>query len=415
LYFKNIYVRELPKTPPVPATVLKPGQRIAIAGDSITEQKLYSRYIEDYLLMCLADMDLACMQFGWSGERAPGFQARLANDCLPFRPDVVTTCYGMNDGSYRRYEPGIGNAYGQSMREIVRTVLGAGATVVVGSPGAVDLDAFKRGDLPVAAYNDNLAHLRDIARDIARETGLRFANVHDQMMLAQLKAKAALGQAYDVCGADGFHPQPNGQVVMAYAFLKAMGIDGEIGTITVDLQSGATATKGHTVLSASKGVVELRSTRYPFCFFGDAKSPSSTRSIVPFVPFNDDLNRLTLIVKNVPGESARVSWGTAAKVFPRALLEKGINLAAEFPDNPFCEPFAKIDGMVAKKQEFETPMIKEAVTKFRWARAALGDDAEGRNALEVVTARLFAKQRALQDEVRAAITPVAHTLTIGAP
>ena len=30
--------------------VVKDGDRVAIAGDSITEQKIYSRYIEAYLL-----------------------------------------------------------------------------------------------------------------------------------------------------------------------------------------------------------------------------------------------------------------------------------------------------------------------------------------------------------------------------
>src|SRR5262245_58121227 len=30
--------------------VLKPGDRVAIIGDSITEQKLYSKYVECYLL-----------------------------------------------------------------------------------------------------------------------------------------------------------------------------------------------------------------------------------------------------------------------------------------------------------------------------------------------------------------------------
>ena len=31
---------------------LKEGDRVAIIGDSITEQKRYSVFIEDYLLMC---------------------------------------------------------------------------------------------------------------------------------------------------------------------------------------------------------------------------------------------------------------------------------------------------------------------------------------------------------------------------
>ncbi|HAK96640.1 MAG TPA: hypothetical protein DCM87_17015 [Planctomycetes bacterium] len=417
LYFKNIYIRELPAAPARAASspLLKSGQRVAVAGDSITEQKLYSRFIEDYLLMCRADMNLACMQFGWGGERAPGFHARFANDCLAFKPDVVTTCYGMNDGLYRSYEPGIGGAYGQSMREIVRAVAAAGATMVVGSPGAVDLFTFRWANLPPPVYNDNLAHLRDIARDIAREAGLPFANVHDHMMLAQLRAKPVLGEAYDVCGGDGFHPHPNGHIVMAYAFLKAMGLDGTVGAITVDMQGGATASGGHTVLSAAKGAVELRSVNYPFCFFGDEKSPSATQSILPFVPFNEDLNRLTLVVTNLAGDSAKVTWGAASKVFPRARLEKGINLAAEFLDNPFSEPFRKIDALVAKKQEYETAMIKEAVTRFRWIRTALGDDAEGGKALDALRDKLFARQRALHEEVRAAIAPVTHTLAIGAP
>ena len=35
-----------------------------VLGDSITEQKLYSRFIEDYLVACLAELDLRTLQFG---------------------------------------------------------------------------------------------------------------------------------------------------------------------------------------------------------------------------------------------------------------------------------------------------------------------------------------------------------------
>jgi len=37
---------------------LRDGDRVAIVGDSITEQKLYSVFIEDYLLMCKPQADL---------------------------------------------------------------------------------------------------------------------------------------------------------------------------------------------------------------------------------------------------------------------------------------------------------------------------------------------------------------------
>jgi lysophospholipase L1-like esterase len=413
LWFKNIYVKELPRKEGAsypPRFALARGARVAIAGDSITEQKLYSRFIEDYLVACASGLEVRAMQFGWGGERAPGFSDRLENDVLPFRPTVVTTCYGMNDGSYRPYEPPIGEAYGRAMRQAVARLREAGAAVVVGSPGAVDTYSFKMRVAP-ADYNANLARLRDIARDIAIEEGFPFANVHDAMIGAMKKAKAALGEAYDVCGADGFHPQANGHVVMAYAFLKAMGFDGLIGRITADMNGAPVATEGHTV-TGTGGKVDVESSRYPFCFYGDEKSPSSARSILPFVPFHDELNRFVLQVKNLGTPRAKVSWGEASKSFSKEELEAGVNLAKEFPENPFSGPFREVDEVVARKQAIETPLVKDIITRFRTARQLLGSDAEGIAAMEKLRERLLARVTALQDEARAAVKPVRHTITV---
>ena len=44
--------------------VLEPGDRVAIVGDSITEQKLYSKFVECYLLACSGVPDLKVMQYG---------------------------------------------------------------------------------------------------------------------------------------------------------------------------------------------------------------------------------------------------------------------------------------------------------------------------------------------------------------
>ena len=80
------------KAPEYKQAFLKPGDRLAICGDSITEQKMYSRIMEDYLTMCVPELEITVRQYGWSGERAPGFLARMTNDCLRFKPTVATTC-----------------------------------------------------------------------------------------------------------------------------------------------------------------------------------------------------------------------------------------------------------------------------------------------------------------------------------
>lgn len=415
LYFRNILVREIPAAEVAAgaANVLRRGARVAVVGDSITEQKLYSKFLELYLLVCLPDLDLKVIQLGWGGERAPGFEARMENDLLPWKPDVVTTCYGMNDGSYRKFEPRIGEAYERSLRAIVERLKVAGATVVVGSPGAVDTVTFKMPSVSPADYNVNLSRLRDIARSISAEKGQPFANVHDTMYQAMGKAKAALGDAYDVCGADGFHPQANGHLLMAQAFLEGLGVDGDLGEIVLDLKQGASARGGHSVVSSSGGSATIESSRYPFCFYGDGKAPSSTRSILPHCSFNERLNRFRLVVKGLTSERARVRWGGATKSFARSDLEKGINLAAEFLDNPFSAPFQKVEEVVSRKQGFETPMIKEAITRLRTFRDLVGGaDPQAEQAMALLRERLLAKQAELHAAARAAVVPVRHEISV---
>jgi lysophospholipase L1-like esterase len=89
------------KAPDIGPLLLQPGDRLAIIGDSITEQKMYSRIIEDYVTACLPELKITVRQLGWSGETAEGFRKRMDSDCLRFRPTVATLCYGMNDAKYR--------------------------------------------------------------------------------------------------------------------------------------------------------------------------------------------------------------------------------------------------------------------------------------------------------------------------
>ena len=399
--------------------VLKPGDRVAVIGDSITEQKLYSKYVECYLLACSGVPDLKVMQYGWSGERAGGFADRLENDLAGFKPTVATTCYGMNDGSYQPYNDQIGQAYEANMRRVLTGLAKVGVrTTAVGSPGAVDQAFFRpgqmMGDRPAhVAYNDNLAHLRDIAKKLAAETKQPFANVHDAMFETMKKAQQDLGSTYPVCGGDGFHPGPNGQLIMAFAFLKALGCDGNLGLIEYDAKTGkAAGSEGHKVTKAGDKI-EVESTRWIFCFEGDAKSANGTRSITPFLPFNDDLNRLTLKVTGLGTPKGVVTWGDQTKEFPAEKLAAGINLAAEFEKTPFDARFAELSNAVAQKQNFETIMIKQIITGFRSYPAEVKSDPNVQAALATLSKNLHNHQQFLDSQARKTLTPVKHTLTVG--
>ncbi len=342
--------------------VLKPNDTLAICGDSITEQKKYSEFIEDYILMCNPIDGVRVVQFGWSGERSPGFAGRLGSDILPFKPTVATTCYGMNDGLYNTMTQPTGDTYRQGMVEALKQLKANGVrAIVVGSPGCVDGAAFTGKKVNADEYNKTLGALRDIAKDIAEKDSDSFADVFTPMIDVMAKSKAKYGDSYQLVAGGGIHPNDNGQLVMAYAFLKGLGFDGAIGTITVDMSADkAEGTPGQTIVSCKEGTVSIKSTRYPFCFQGDPDKPDQTdASVLHFFSFNDDLNRYMLVVKGLKGTKAKVTWGTQTKEFAAADLEKGVNLGAEFIANPFCEQFFKVHAAVDTQQQLETPLVKQ--------------------------------------------------------
>ena len=391
--------------PRPPGLIVHRGDRIALCGDSITEQRQYSRIIETYLTACVPELEVSVRQYGWSGERADGFFARMGNDVLRFRPTIATTCYGMNDHLYRPFEPWIGELYRLHQDAIVRRFQMDGVRVVIGSPGCVGKmpSWVKTASGTVDDLNLSLATFRNIDAGIARERGAVFADLFPALYHAHLDATAKYGPGYAIPGPDGVHPDWAGQTVMAFAFLKALGLHGNIGVISHDVSSGRShVSEGHGILSAAPGVIQIVSRRYPFVAApADLSKHDSIRSGFQWVPFERDLNRFQLVVKGTSAAYYRVTWGHFSKTFHATALHAGINLAAEFPVNPFEAAFRRVDEAVAAKQEFETRQIKQ---EFHGAAGAAN--------MEATVLRTEAQRAPLAAAVRNAVVPVTHTVVI---
>lgn len=347
------------------------------------------------------------MQFGWGGERAASFATRLEADVLTFKPTVATLCYGMNDGNYNPPSQGTTDAYRKAVTSAVQRLKAGGVrAIVLGSPGAVDVQRFRQPRVDGVTYNEVLAGLRDVAKEVAAAEGVLFADVHAVMMDAMTKAKAANGITY-VVAPDGIHPASNGHLAMAYAFLKAMAIDGDIGTLTLDYATGVTSgSDGHRVTGYADGILSVESTRYPFCFPGNTGTTGAL-AMTPFLPFNEDLNRYRLVVKNAPAR-ARVIWGGAEKEFTAAQLEAGINLAVEFLDNPFVTPFRNVTAAILKQQEFEGLIKGRLNTLAQWR----ADFAEGEEHYNGLRDKIVSASEQLRAASRAAVVPVSHQVRI---
>lgn len=183
------------KAPQPGALLLQTGDRLAICGDSITEQKMYSRIIETYLTVCVAQLEITARQYGWSGEKTDGFLRRMDQDCLTFEPTVATLAYGMNDSRYRPFDVTNGQRYEDHYTAIVRNFKFRTVRVVVGSPGSAGKIAewVKPRGGTLDDHNLHLCALRDIAIGVAQKEDVRFADIFWPMYQAQVFAPAQHG------------------------------------------------------------------------------------------------------------------------------------------------------------------------------------------------------------------------------
>lgn len=397
---------------PAADPLFKAGDHIAVIGDSITEQKLYSRFIEVYVLASSGVADLDVAQFGWGGERANGWAGRSARSVEWFKPTVATTCYGMNDGTYRAYTDDIGKAYRDNTATYTDQMLKYGVReLVLGSPGAVDTVTWKN-PVGAAVYNQNLEKLAGIAKEVAAQKGVHFADLHHPIVEAMAKAKAAYGDAYHVCGGDGVHPDQNGHLLMAAAFLAALGCDGDIGRFTVAADGKLTASPGHTVVSGADGSQEIDSARWPYVLGGDGKSTGSTRSIAPYTDFVEKLDRFVVVMPDCPWPKAKITWGGKDVTVDGAQLKAGVNLMTLFTATPFDAAMDGLHKAVAAQQAAETVLVKNLICMG--GRDTIDADPTSKALFQQLLDRQVAMRNEKMAAVRALLKPVRHRIAVAA-
>jgi lysophospholipase L1-like esterase len=381
--------------------------------------------------MCQPVPEVKTLDCGWGGSTAPHLAAHMGGDVLTFSPTAATVCFGINDAGGNVFNDTIAQTYREGLEKVIANFRNSHTrTIILGSPVVVDSFYFKnarRPEVSAAQFNQTLGRFGEIVKEVATSQGALFADLHTPMMEAMAKSKAALGERYPFSGeGDGVHGGPNEHLVMAYGLLKAMGFDGQIGTITYDAASGhAEATDGHRIVSSEPGKIIVESHRYPFCFFKGNKDADSLdappqsqfagnwnygdAAILPYVPFNEDLNRFVLVVRNLKSPRARITWGEQSKEFTAAQLEHGINLAAEFLKNPFVPAFAAVDRMVADKQMFETQFI----THFLYDRKGLQKAMPSKvAAFQMIDTGYRDIHAGMLENCQKAVKPVTHTIKV---
>jgi lysophospholipase L1-like esterase len=237
---------------------LKDGDRVVFYGDSITEQRLYTTYVESYVVTRFPQLNVSFVHSGVGGDRVTGGWAgpidlRLSRDVFAYKPTVMTIMLGMNDGSYRAFDEGIFKTYctgyQHMMDSIQSTLPGVRVTLIQPSP----YDDVTRPAGFEGGYNAVLVRYGQYLKELAQKQKCDMADLNTSVVAVLEKAKTADAETAKKIIADRVHPGPSGHLLMAEALLKSWNAPATVTAVEIDAAKAQTVRADNTTVSDLKG------------------------------------------------------------------------------------------------------------------------------------------------------------------
>jgi lysophospholipase L1-like esterase len=218
---------------------IRDGDRVVFYGDSITDQRLYTTFIETYVVTRFPEMNVSFVHSGWGGDRVTGggggpIDRRLERDVFAYKPTVVTVMLGMNDASYQPFKQSIFDTYAGGYQHLVASLKehlpGARITLIQPSP----FDDVTRRPTFDAGYNQVLLRYGEFVRSLAEKEGATVADLNTPVVASLKKAREIDPTLAQDLIRDRVHPGPAGQLLMAEALLKAWNAPAVVTTVEID-------------------------------------------------------------------------------------------------------------------------------------------------------------------------------------
>lgn len=249
---------------------LEDGDRVVFLGDSITQGGTYIVYLDAYVRTRFPEKKFELINHGLSSEtingmseddhpgRRPWVHDRLERDALSWKPDVLSICYGMNDGNYFPMHPERFAKFKEGYARLMELVDRANIPeVYVLTPPPFDAYRRKPGDekpldygykfpavdydQTLAAYSDWLLSQRDVWAEKFENTQATVVDVHSE--LNELLRQRRQGDVSYSFSGDAVHPDRTGHLLIAMQVLEAWDSPA-LGSATVEVaaegKSGST-------------------------------------------------------------------------------------------------------------------------------------------------------------------------------
>lgn len=356
---------------------LKDGDTVVFYGDSITDQRLYTTFVETFIVTRYPRMHVKFVHSGWGGDRVSGggggpIDERLRRDVAAYNPTVMTIMLGMNDGSYRAFDEDIFNKYKTGYEHIIESVRRAFPAVRITVIKPSPFDDVTRAPNFEGGYNEVLIRYGNFLQDLANKDNLGVADMNTPVVEALKLANAKDAKEAQQIIPDRVHPQAAGHLIMAEALLKAWHATPTVTTVAIDAGDAKVRDAAGTAVSGLKSSGSRvtwvqKDERLPMPINLD---DAVMKLAVSSSQIMEDLDQETLKVTGLPGASYSLKInGKAIGTFTREQLGTGVNLASM--STPMMTQAAAVHALTLKRaavhntrwRNLQTPFEKEPLPR----------------------------------------------------
>jgi lysophospholipase L1-like esterase len=376
----------------------KDGDTVVMMGDSITEQRLYSQYVEMWTLTRFPNWKLVFRNVGIGGDRSTGGNKRFQRDVVAHKATALTVDFGMNDGNYQTFQEGAFATYVKGLQGIADQAKAAKVRVAWITPQPVEHNPGAKQEF----YNDTLEKFSAGVMDIAAKNGGLFVDQFHPYWAVVAKARDA-GETGRITGGDAVHPGPPGQALMAAAILKGLHFPRLVSLVETDATS-KTETKTVNCKITDRVVADNNTTlRFKRQDNALPYFPEAAKSILKWSDLLNELNYYGLKVKGLkPGRYEVKLGGKKVAEYTDKELAAGVNLAGPaLSAGPVADQVNKVAKAVNDKTTYFHGQIFRGVQLAGPKSPAFKDVAPGD--IEAKRQALYTERMAKMPELDAAI------------
>jgi len=318
---------------------LRNGDTVVFYGDSITAQRLYTRYVEDFVFTRYPNLHIRFLNAGVPGDSITGGYAgsmpeRVQRDVQPFHPAMIAVMLGMNDGGWGQESPQIDASFSKGYRELLDTLhkaaTDAALTLIRPSP----YDEITHG----TEFPQYSRVIDDLANDVSAIATTERKHNPDKLFLADFHQalidalKQATVHSPDLAALiipDRIHPSEVGHWIMAAELLKAWHVDPIVSSATLDAKHATIIDRYRTAitqLTSTANIIQWQELdeALPLPFdFNDAMI-----LLLPRISDIAAVDRQMLRIESLdPGQYQLFIDGKPIASFNSRELQSGINLA----------------------------------------------------------------------------------------